>query len=153
MKKLLCLAIMLFVLSGIAMADTYSDTVWILCQPDSYVNIRNNPFGKSDVVGRADCGDDFSTDGKTKNVFLHVYATTETGEGWISKGYVVYDKPVSIGRKMVIESRGRVNARKTVNGKRRCWVKSGDVVTVYWMAEWAVTSKGFIKSEYLGEYE
>lgn len=149
MKRLLCLVIALFVLFGVAIAE--DQTVWVLCQPGSYVNIRSRPSGRSDAVGYADCGEAFDTDGISKNGFLHVYASIENGEGWISKGYLVYEKPAFISRKMTVSGRGRVNARKTINGKRRCWVKPGDVVTVYWIAEWAVTSKGFIKTEYLAD--
>lgn len=153
MKRLLCLLLAVFFLFSVSLSEEYYETVWILCQPDSFVNIRFKPSGRSDVIGYADCGDAFETDGRIKNGFLHVYATIENGEGWISCGYVVYSKPEYIGKKMVVDAKGRVKARKTVNGKRRCWVKPGDVVKVYWAAEWAATNKGFIKYEYLEAIE
>ena len=150
MKKIILIFFaVLFV--GTAFAET--EPVWILCQPDSYVNIREKPSGRSNSVGYAECGDVFETDGKTKGGFLHVIAAIEAGEGWISLGYVVYEQPVYVGYKMIVNSKGRVNARKTIDGKRRCWVYPGDIVTVYWMADWAVTNRGFIKSEYLGAIE
>lgn len=151
MKKLLCVAIILFVLLGAAVAE--DETVWAICQPYSFINIRSRPSGRSEAIGYIDCGDGVITDGVSKKGFLHIYTSIEGGEGWISKGYVVYEKPVRVGRQMVVTAKGRVNARKTINGKRRCWVKPGTIVTVYWMAEWASTNKGFIKSEYLGECE
>ena len=149
MKKLICVIFALLFLFGVAAAE--EKTIWVLCQPNSYVNIRIRPSGRSEVAGYAECGDAFETDGISKNGFLHVYASIENGEGWISKGYIVYEKPVFIGKEMTIYSKGRVNARRTVNGKRRCWVRPGDEVTVYWMSEWSVTNKGFIKTEFLGE--
>lgn len=128
------------------------ETIWVLCQPNSYVNIRVRPSGRSEACGYADCGDDFYTDGYKKNGFLHVYASIETGEGWIALGYVIWDEPERIYEKRTIISKGRVKARKTVNGKRRMWLYDGDEVKVYWMSEsWSVTNKGFVKSEFIGE--
>ena len=128
-----------------------TEGVWVLCQPDSFVYIRQKPSGRSGDIGYAECGDVFETDGRKKNGFLHVYASVETGEGWISLGYIVWEKPVKVFATRRIDSRGRVNARRTIGGKRRCWLRDGDQIRVYWMAEWAVTNKGFVKAEYIGD--
>ena len=128
-----------------------TEDVWVLCQPDSFVYIRQKPSGRSGDIGYAECGDVFETDGRKKNGFLHVYASVETGEGWISLGYIVWEKPVRVFATRHIDSRGRVNARRTIGGKRRCWLRDGDQIRVYWMAEWAVTNKGFVKAEYIGD--
>lgn len=141
----LAAAVLLIPLAGLA------DSVWVVCQPNSYVNIRARASGRSDTVGYAGCGDEFETDGRKKAGFVHVYASIEGGEGWICAGYLVNEKPEFIGKKMTVSALGRVNARRTVNGKRRCWVRPGETVMVYWMAEWAVTDKGFIRSDFLTE--
>ena len=141
------LLILLVVTAPAARAD---ETVWVICQPDSMVNIRRNPSGRSEIVGFADPGDSFTTDGLTRRGFLHVYASIEGGEGWISTGYIVNDEPIRANERRVIEGRGRVKARRTVNGKRRCWLKPGDEVTVYFFAEWCVTSAGFVYYEFIG---
>lgn len=125
---------------------------WILCQPDSWVYARMNPKKKSTELGRLECGEMVYTDGITKNGFIHVYDLNfELSEGWVSKGYIVYDeprKPETIETQ--IKSNGRVQARKTINGKRRCWVKNGQSIKVYMISkEWSVTNKGFIKTEYI----
>ena len=125
---------------------------WILCQPDSYVNIRLNPKKKSIEVGRLECGDPIFTDGKTKNGFLHVYGFTfEVGEGWVHKGYVVYDEPFKpVQYDTTVNSNGRVAARRTINGQRRCWLKDGQAIKVYMASEeWSVTNKGFVKTKFL----
>ena len=122
----------------------------MLCQPDSFVYIRECPSGRSPEAGYAECGDVFETDGKKKNGFLHIYASVEAGEGWISLGYIVWEKPARVFETRHIDSKGRVNARRTVNGNRRCWLRGGEEIKVYWMAEWAVTNKGFVKAEYIG---
>lgn len=141
--------ILTLIATAAAVADT--ESVWVMCQPDSYVNIREQADGKSPKAGYAECGDRFETDGKKRNGFLHVYAPVEAGEGWIHLGYIIWEEPEKVYETRHIESKGRVNARRTVDGTRRCWLRNGDEITVYWMGEWAVTNKGFVKAEYIGE--
>lgn len=131
-------------------SGSLTEDVWVMCQPDSFVWIRERPSGKSPEAGYAECGDTFETDGSKKNGFLRIYASVEAGEGWISLGYIVWEKPIKVFETRHIDSKGRVNARRTVNGKRRCWLCDGEEIKVYWMAEWAVTNKGFVKAEYIG---
>lgn len=138
--------------AGAALAEEEElEKVWVLCQPDSFVNIRETPGKRGTAVGYAQCGDMFRTDGRKKNGFLHVYASVETGEGWISTGYIVWNEPRPVFEIRHIESNGRVNARKTVGGKRRCWLKDGSEIRVYWMGDWAVTNKGFVKTDYISQ--
>ena len=125
---------------------------WIMCQPDSWVYARIGPKKKSSELGRLECGDMIYTDGKTKNGYLHVYGLPfEAGEGWVHKGYIVYDQPYKPDiSETVIISNGRVKARKTIGGNRRCWLKNGQKIKVYMMSsKWAVTNKGFVKSEFI----
>lgn len=125
---------------------------WILCQPDSFVNARSAPKKKSMEIGRLECGDHVYTEGVIKNGYLLVYGLTfETGEGWVHTGYVVYDEPYKPDvYETQIVSNGRVNARRTINGKRRCWLKNKDVIKVYMVSfEWSVTNKGFVKTKYI----
>lgn len=169
-KKVIMLACVLFVLFWLAVllicaaealvglvagarAEDELEEVWILCQEDSYVNIRRSANKKAKPEGRAFCGDSFRTDGKKKNGFLHVYASIEAGEGWIFGGYIVWDRPDRLGGEAWrICSNGRVAARRTVGGTRRKWLRDGEAVKVYWMAEeWSCTSQGFIKTRYLGK--
>ena len=125
---------------------------WILCQPDSFVNVRSAPKKKSEELGRLECGDHAYTDGVTRRGYLHVYGLSfEMSEGWVHKGYVVYDEPYKpdVYETQII-SNGRVNARRTVNGKRRCWLKNGETIKVYMVSfEWAVTNKGFVKTKFI----
>ena len=106
---------------------------WILCQPDSWVNVRMNPSKKSTELGRLEVGDKVYTDGKTKNGFLHIYGLWfEMDEGWVKSGYVVYDEPfIPVFQECQMKSNGRVMARKTINGKRRCWIKKNETIKVY----------------------
>lgn len=138
---------------GTAQAEKKRSPVWVLCQPDSYVNIRSKPNHRSQIEGYAYCGDRFETDWKTKGGYLHVYASVEAGEGWISKGYIVYEEPEAVNEAWIVESKGRLAARTTINGKRRKWLKPGTTVTVYYVAEWAVTNVGFVDAGYIGPME
>ena len=131
------------------------EPVWILCQENSYVNIRARPSGRSMQEGMAWCGDRLETDGRQKNGFLHIYAPIEAGEGWVSLGYLVWEEPKPLhGETWEISSRGRVAARRAIDGNRRKWLKYGDRLKVYWMSgEWSCTSQGFVKTEFLRRAE
>lgn len=147
---------MLLVVTGLLAAGAAEEmdereTVWVLCNPKSFVNLREHPSGRSCVAGRAECGDAFITDGVKEKGFLHVIASVEAGDCWISERYIVYEEPQRIGETRVIESTGRVASRAYIGGRRNRWLRNGDEVKVYWMAEWAVTNKGFIRSEFIGE--
>jgi len=54
------------------------------------------------------------------------------------------------GQPYTVKAKGKVMARKYVDGPRRCWMKPGAEVVVYYTGGgWAVTSKGFVKTEFL----
>lgn len=144
-------ALSCFVVISTAEAEDVSYDCWVICQPNDYVNIRSGPGNRKEIVGYAGCGMRFRTDGRERNGYIHlVDVGNETGEGWIHEGYIVYCEPRPVDREMEITGTGRVACRKTVDGKRRCWARPGDTVTVYWMTgEWAVTSKGYIQSRFL----
>ena len=147
MKKIIIIT-MLVLMAGTCLADE----CWVLCQPDSYVNVRESASRKSSVIGMYTCGDKLYTDGETKNGFIHcVNLALELTEGWVHSGYIVYDEPYYPGfQDATISSKGRVACRRTINGDRRCWAKNGTEIKVYMMSyEWSVTNKGFIKTEYI----
>lgn len=124
---------------------------WILCQPDSYVNVRMYPKKKSEEIGRLECGDSIYTDGKVKNGYLHIFVSFELLEGWVHKGYVVYDEPYTpYLANTNVKSNGRVAARRTIKGERRCWLKNEQPIKVYMVSEeWCVTDKGFVKTKFV----
>lgn len=147
LKKIVAI---LFVLLSIVSVSA-ADECWILCQPDSYVNVRPNANKKGSPVAYMECGYKVETDNKTKNNFVHLIGVGEAGEGWINEGYVVYSEPIKIDRKVYVESDGRVACFKQIGGKRRCWVKNGDSVTLHFISEeWSITNKGFVRTKYLG---
>lgn len=153
----LTLAIVLFAMfaydmaysAGLANSGDYCE-VWVLCQPDDYINIRLQPSRKSEIIGWAESGMSFKTDMREKNNYLHIIEFGEFGEGWIHTGYIDYSKAERVNAEAKIVSGGRVRARKMINGKRRCWLNPGQTVMVYWSSmDWAVTNKGYIQTIYL----
>lgn len=151
LRRFICGMTALMMLLGMTVpAAGEEQTVWVICQPGSTVNVRSRPSGRSEIVGFADPGDSFLTDGQVRRGFLHVFASIEGGEGWISTGYIVHDQPVRANEVRTIEANGKVKARRTVNGKRRRWLRPGDQVTVYFFAEWCVTDAGFVYYEFIG---
>ena len=134
-------------------AERLQEEVWVLCNPESYVILRGGPGKRKGEIGGAVCGSVMWTDNVARNGFLHVTGlAAEEEDGWICARYIVYDEPAEVNREMVIRAQGRVACRKWVNGKIIRWLKTGDRVTVYWMSDsWAVTNRGYIRSEFLEE--
>lgn len=153
MKRMIMLLMALILLCTVAGAERIQEEVWVLCMPDSEVNVRERPKKTGEIFGGAMCGACMWTDNVKKNGYLHVLdLAAESDTGWISARYVVYDEPVEVNAVMEIRSDGRVACRRWINGKINSWIMNGDRLTVYWMSpSWAVTSRGYIRSEFLTE--
>ena len=158
---LLCVLVVLFILwmivagiwmfTTLAAAEPITEQVWVLCDPESYVTLREGPGKRKAEFGGVLCGAELWTDNKAKNGFLHVLEIpAEESEGWISGRYIVYDRPVEMNRVMRIRGDGRVALRKWVGGPVKGWILPGETLTVWWMSgSWAVTGRGYIRSEFL----
>ena len=151
MKKLICIAFILTVISGCFTAVAEDRQVFVFCNPKTSVNIRKTPRKGSEVSGRLDFGDWVMTDGKKKNGFLHVIKITEDGEGWIFAGYVIDDQPVKMERaRATVSATGRVMSYRWVKGRKNGWVNNCEDVKVLALSEdWAVTDHGYIRTKYL----
>jgi hypothetical protein len=54
------------------------------------------------------------------------------------------------GKTCTISANGRVACRKWADGPRRAWTVNGSTVKVYaYASDWALTSKGWIRTEYI----
>ena len=140
-----------FLICGWLISEVKAETTeaYVLC--DSYVNIRKSPSRKSEVIGRFECGEKLTLDGKSKNGFLHcIDMALEDSDGWIHSGYVVYDKPIRADEPATIVSKGRLAARNRVNGDRLRWLKPlASVRVLWWSDDWCVTNCGYVQSRYL----
>ena len=149
MKKLCAVLMLVVLLFGIAVAD---DTYYVLCDPESFVYIREFPKKNSREWGFLYYGDSVEVDGKKRNGYWHVDGVnTETGDGWVKGLFLDDNEPILMSaHEYIVVSCGRLAARNGVNGKRHGWLKPGTKVKVYGMSEeWAVTNKGYVKAEYL----
>ena len=147
--------LMTFMYFAIGRADSEDLKCWALCQPGDRVNLRLRPDKDSTEVGWLECGDSFHTDGTSRNGWIRVLDAGEC-ECWIYSGYVVTDEPVETFENYVCVARNRVACRRWVDGPqiringRLSWLKNGSDVSVFYIAgEWAVTSRGYIKAEWL----
>lgn len=124
---------------------------WVLCQPDSWVNSRRFPKKDGEINAYLFSGTKIFLDGKQKRGFVHaVGMNSEDGDGWVSKGFIVYSEPVEDGHRYPVRATGRVAARRAVGGTRRRWLHDGDEVTVYMISdEWCLTNEGFVKTEFI----
>lgn len=127
------------------------DTAYVICMPNDKVNIRFSAKRSSEATGWCEPGDIVYLDGKSKNGFLHcVNLSNEYGEGWIHKGYIVYDQPKYVNQTATIISKSRLAARKYIDGKRTRWLKPGAELKVYyWTESWCMTNCGYVQSKYL----
>ena len=124
---------------------------YAICTKGDRVNIRRFPNTKHEPDGYLEPGDLVYLDGKKRNGFMHcVGLNTEAGEGWVHRGYLVYDPPEFVNRTGVITARSKVKARKNVDGKRTRWLKPGGTVKVwYWSDTWCVTDCGYVMSKFI----
>ena len=149
MRKMISILLLLLAICQFAGAE---ETRFILCNPklENHVAIRRSPRKGAEETGRLDCGDPIITDGKVKNGYLHILGMTEDGEGWVHTGYVVNDKPVIDRCMATVAARGRVMARRFIGGKRTEWLAvCSDVRVLAMSAEWAVTNRGYVRTEFL----
>ena len=113
MKRMIMLLMVLILLCTAASAERIQEEVWVLCIPDSEVNVRERPKKTGQIFGGAMCGACMWTDNVKKNGYLHVLdLAAESDTGWISARYVVYDEPVEVNTVMEIRSDGRVACRR-----------------------------------------
>ena len=124
---------------------------YVVCTPHDYVNVRSRPNTHCEEIGRFEPGEVIYLDGKRRGEFLHcVGLRLEDTEGWVHRGYVIYDEPELVDRDGIVSAKGRVAARKNVNGKRTRWLKAGARLKVwYWSSEWCLTNCGYVKSEFI----
>ncbi len=136
---------------SVGMAEEDLVQAWVLCQPDSWINIRGSASKDGSYEGMLISGDEIWTDGRSRNGYIHCEnMTIEAGAGWVYEGYVVYSEPVAIDGYCRIISKGRVACRRTIDGTRRKWLKDGDMIFVYSASdEWALTDVGFVQCSYI----
>jgi len=150
------LCVVIFAVVFNACTESYPNdemvTVWVMCKPGDYINARRTPSTKAMEVGRLDPGDSFLTDGVSSNGFIRAYGIGEYGEAWVYCGYVSIYEPKPVFETYACVAPTRVACRRWMNGPRtqNPWLMNNSLVQVFYMTEeWAVTSRGFIKSEWL----
>lgn len=155
MKRAIVLMILLAILPGVVSAGGRKNepvSGWVLCQPDSKVNIREKPKKTAEVVAWGYAGDEIQLDGRKRGKWLHVIIPCETGEGWIRADYVSLDPPEDVGSGKFETLVNRVRVRASAGGRVIRRLKKGVTVTVSIVtAEWCVTNVGFIKTSCLME--
>ena len=150
--RIAAVIIILAAVAAFAAAQAEEMDCWVMCQPGDYVNARRAPSTRSESIARLECGDPIEVNGESRKGFLYCPdMPNEYGEGWVYSGYVATEQPQNAcGAKYTIRSNGRVACRKCIEGDRRCWVVDGSEVRVWgYTSEWAVTNKGFVKTEYI----
>ena len=121
---------------------------WILCK--NYVIIRTTPSRNATPAGQLDPGDEIEIDGETDSGFAHIVSPCD---GWVWAGNITFAKVEKVNDIMVVVARKQVACRRWIDGPQisgREWAQNGTEVKVFYMSdEWAVTSRGYIQSEWL----
>ena len=134
-----------------AQAEEATTRAWVMCKPGDWVNVREWGSRSAVSLGRLEAGDDFRVTGRTRDGWAEAEVSLEESTGWIFAGYIVFEEPVCWGGKAFpIASNGRVACRKHIGGDRVAWVVDGSTVQVFYAADgWAVTNRGWIRSEFI----
>ena len=134
---------------GEAKSEESYEIRYVLCK--DYVYVRMSPNKKQEPIGRLETGDVVYVDGQRRNGYVHcVDLSFEYSEGWIFAGYLTEYKPEALWQDAVIVSKGRLAARKYVNGRRTRWLKPGATLKVYyWSDSWSLTNCGYVQTMYL----
>ncbi len=150
MKKVLA-TILSFLLAVLLICGAAAESVFVLCQPDSFVYVREFPKKGAPEAGRVELGWELETDGIRKNGYVHVLDFE--GDAWINAGFVT-DTPVEIRTiETEINSKGRVACRRSIKGTRRKWLLNGQKVVIFaFCDDWAITNQGFVQMRYLGVF-
>lgn len=131
-----------------AHAETVYATGYILCK--DYVIIRQWGSRHAVEIGQLDPCDEVEVDGRTKDGYAHIVAPCD---GWVHAGYIVFSEPKAVNATATVTARKRVACRKWCDGPQideKPWMITGSECRVYYMdSEWAVTSRGYVKVEYL----
>ena len=133
--------------------DSKLITVWALCKPGSFVEVRETPSKQGHHIGYLDPCDSFQTDGVSKNGYIHAVGLGDSGDSWVYSGFVSTEKPDPVFERYVCSSISRVACRRWISGPRVTnygWITNGSNVQVFYRTEtWCVTNRGYIQSQYL----
>lgn len=140
--------------AGAAAAEDRLATVWIMCKPGTQVNIRRKPTTDSKSEAQLDAGEEILTDGTDEDGWIRVYGIGENGGGWVYSGFIATEKPVVIGEQYVCVAKKQAACRRWVGGPqfdgRAGWLRNGENVDVFLIADgWAITSRGYVRAEWL----
>lgn len=144
---------------GSAKAEDEAYDVWIFCNPESVVNVREKPSSSSYLAGRMECGTKTRTDWETQKdnrgrTWLHIVDQLEMDESWVCMDYVSETEVTVEEMGCVVLANGRVAARANPDGKRKKWLNPGQEVKVLAFNDnWALTNKGYVNWDYLEEVE
>lgn len=156
MKKFLAFVMALVFVTGAFSLASANMKMHVLCDPNSYVNIRKDPNSKAYIMGKLYAMDDVTviasrTVGNTTWYQIDVFL--ESGNvGWVSGGFLVYDEIsyYKTGVEAKIKAKGGVHSRKSIDGKIRSKIKDRSTVQVFlYSNEWCVTNRGYIKTKFI----
>lgn len=149
--RIMVIILLFLILIKPALAEGYEPEEWyILCNPESYINLRTEPNKHSYAAGWAGCGDIVCPTGKTRGKWSQIYSGVDGYEYlWVITNYIVPDQPERVTG-YVVTTADRVYIRKTPGGDPNGRVKKGTRIRAYAASnEWICTNHGYISTEFV----
>ena len=150
MRTIIALIIIALMIVPAAQADQEPLEAWVLCQPDSYVNVRYRASKNAEVIGQAYMGDHIELTGKRVGKWYHCLFSSESGDGWIREDYLEFGKPEIFPDGETFKTSSNVRTRYSIDGKIRKRLKKGSTLLVFAKGPtWSVSTQGIIMTEFL----
>ena len=152
------LAVVIFLIGAVIGSCCFGEeplaTCYAFCKPGSIVMVRLDPSEGSGLAGRLDFGDEFKTDGESIDGWIRC---CDIGEGgWVYSAYASTSKPEKDGSWYFNASVKQVAIRRWPTGplvEKKPWLQPGETIQVLaYDGEWAITTRGYVKIEYLERY-
>ena len=160
MKKLVPILLVLILTLVYGCAEIIEEdegyTMYVLCRPGDFVNVREHPTTRAFKAGYLECGDSIITDGIVRKdnqgrQWTHITRPWfESADAWVCSMYL-QDTQINMDECTgYVVSNGRTAVRRAPGGKCVKWVKNGTKVAILAMSEeWALTTNGYINMDYL----
>lgn len=162
MKKTILFLRLLLILAALAIGLNIAGRIlaradelqsrWVICT--TFVNIRARASMNSDTIGRLMCGDEITVDQTLRRGGRWWYhcidLATEQTTGWVCADYCTDSAVTVCDETATVTASGRVAIRASIHGKCTRWVKpDAELSIIAYSDTWALSTRGYIKMEYL----
>ena len=148
-KQLIAVVVIFLALFILIVAWGFADDggldAWVICQPGEHVSLRKGPSEAAESTGQKKATDRIRLDGTYQDGFAHC------DDGWIPVRCILTDKPEWANGAWYTAKEDTI-AWSGYEWEHPGVIRKGTGLQVLWRsAEWCVTNRGLIGTEYLKE--